>query len=217
MINDAFESKNGFRRGLAVGHRRLEVEINNVVAIVSDIGLVTLHAELVRAASNLGEGCNTADGVLMAELNNLNGHSELGTTKAINKLGVVHNAHEEFGGFFNHFFAKKSSTTTLNNVEIRVNLVGTIDGNVDTRLFIEGGERNIHTFGMLISANRGRNTDNILQFTVLKKLTDALNSKISSGASSQADDHATLNILDSLPGSLLFQLVLTAQGSRHSG
>jgi hypothetical protein len=38
-------------------HTHLEVQVHNVVAVVSHVGLVTLHAQLGLTASNLGEGC----------------------------------------------------------------------------------------------------------------------------------------------------------------
>ncbi len=64
----------------------LEVEIDDVVGVVSDVRLISGHPQLGDAPGDLRKGLELAERVLVAELNNLHGHGELGAAQPFDEL-----------------------------------------------------------------------------------------------------------------------------------
>jgi hypothetical protein len=94
VVDHSVHVEDGLGGGVAVLDGLLEVEVHDVVAVVSDVGLVAFHAQLGLAALDLGQRRQALEGVQVAELHDLDGHGELAASEALDELGVVHDAHE---------------------------------------------------------------------------------------------------------------------------
>mmetsp|Transcript_42076 Transcript_42076/g.85905 ORF Transcript_42076/g.85905 Transcript_42076/m.85905 type:complete len:243 (-) Transcript_42076:131-859(-) len=202
MINDTnsiLQCRSGSRNILDV---LLEDEIHNIVSVVSDSRLIPVwlvvravtSAEHSLASRNLGKGCDGAQGVHVAERSDLNRERE-GRAKALAQLGVVNNADELLGHDLHHLLTQKSSTTTLDKGEIRVHSIRSVDGHIKLRLLVQSAEGDVKALSLLAGALAGGDANDILELTALELLPNTLNCKVGRGTRTEANDHATFNVI----------------------
>mmetsp|Transcript_25749 Transcript_25749/g.70800 ORF Transcript_25749/g.70800 Transcript_25749/m.70800 type:complete len:290 (+) Transcript_25749:52-921(+) len=200
----------------------LEVEVDNVVSIVGDgdfvsVGLVAgggSHSEDGFASRAGFEGGNLSHGVFVAERCDLNGNGESGS-QSIAQLGFVDDDDEFVGHDFDHLLSKKSTASSLDKVQVGVNLVGSIDSNIQLRVGVEGDKRDIEAFGLFLGADRSGNADNIFQLSGFQELSDALDGEVCGGTSSKTDNHSTSDVvIDGLVADLFLEFVL--RNGRHT-
>lgn len=75
--------------------------------------------------------------VLVAELHNLHRHGQLAAAEAINQLGVINDAHKLLGRHLYHLLAQQRSAAALHHIKLGVDLIRTVDRDIDGRLLIE--------------------------------------------------------------------------------
>lgn len=131
-------------------------------------------------------------------LHNLHGHGQLGAPQAGHQLGIVHNAHELLGRQLHHLLTQQSTTAALDHVQVTVNLIGTIDGDVNSGLFVQCSQGNAQALGLLVSADGGGYADDVLQLPLLHQLPDTVHSEGSGGTSAEAHHHVRLYVLHGL-------------------
>mmetsp|Transcript_21149 Transcript_21149/g.60663 ORF Transcript_21149/g.60663 Transcript_21149/m.60663 type:complete len:275 (+) Transcript_21149:2000-2824(+) len=194
----------------------LEVQIDDVIAIVGDGDLIAVvdvgggaaHSEDGLAALARGEGGDGAHGVLVAEGGDLHGDGEAGA-KAVGQLRLVNNNNELVGADLDHLLAEEGAAAALDKVEVGVDLVGTVDGDVELGMGVEGDEGDVEALGLLLGPDGGGDADDVLELARLEQFADPLNGEVGSTASTQADDHAGLDIIvDGLVAHHLLELVL---------
>ena len=145
MVDHARQAGDGLCRGARVLDRALEVEVDDVVAVVGDVGLFPVGslAELGLAAFHLGELGQPLQVELPAELHDLHGHRVLGAPEARDQLGLVDDADKLVRDELDHLLAQEGASAALDEVELRVDLVGAVDGEVEARDGVEGGEGDV--------------------------------------------------------------------------
>mmetsp|Transcript_12364 Transcript_12364/g.24853 ORF Transcript_12364/g.24853 Transcript_12364/m.24853 type:complete len:223 (+) Transcript_12364:154-822(+) len=215
MVNNSLQGHDCLCSCVRVLDRSLEIQINDIIRVVGNIRSISIHSQASFATSNFWKSCNAAQCVLVAELHNLNWHGILAPSEPVYKLGLIHNAHKFIGCHLDHLLAKKSASTSLDNIQLWVNLIRTINGNIKLWLLIQRRQGNAQRFRLFISTNRRWYSHNILQFPRFEKRANAIDSKGSRGTCTQSHNHAALHILDSLPCSLLLQFILTELCSGH--
>lgn len=105
------------------------------------------------------------------------------------------NNNELIGADLNHFLAKEGTAAALDKVEVGVDLVGTIDGNVELGMRVEGDEGDVEALGLLLGPDGGGDADDVLELTGLEELADALDGEVGSTSRAQSDDHAGLDVV----------------------
>ena len=127
VVDDAdgvFERGGG---GVDVLDGLLEVEVDDVVAVVGDGDLIAVglvggggaHAEDSLAARDGGKRGDGAEGVHVAERGDLDGEGEPGA-EALAQLGVVDDDHELLRHDLDHLLAEEGTAAALDEREVRV-------------------------------------------------------------------------------------------------
>mmetsp|Transcript_85955 Transcript_85955/g.224057 ORF Transcript_85955/g.224057 Transcript_85955/m.224057 type:complete len:354 (-) Transcript_85955:13-1074(-) len=194
----------------------LEVQIQDVVPIVRDRRLITValvvvsraHSQNSLATFQRRQSLNNPRSVLVAEGHDLHGDRELGSETVV-QFGVVDDHHEGLRLGLNDLFAEMSTSATLHEVQVRVDRVGAVDGDVQDRVRVQRDERDAQRAGLLLCALRSRNCDDILEFARLELLADPLHREVCRRSGPQTDDHTAPDVVvHGLVAHLLFQLVL---------
>mmetsp|Transcript_14234 Transcript_14234/g.29724 ORF Transcript_14234/g.29724 Transcript_14234/m.29724 type:complete len:269 (+) Transcript_14234:1881-2687(+) len=197
-----------------------EVKIDDVVSVVGDgnfvsIGLIAgggSHSEDGLASVAGFEGGNFPHGVLVAERSDLNGDGESGS-ESVAQLGVVDDDDEFIGHDFDHLFSKKSTATSLDKVQVGVNLIGSINSNIQLGVRIEGDKGNVKAQSLFLGAFGCRDGNNISEFSRFQKVSHPFDGEVCGGTSSKADDHTGLDVIvNGLVADLFLKFVL---GSGH--
>mmetsp|Transcript_1581 Transcript_1581/g.4689 ORF Transcript_1581/g.4689 Transcript_1581/m.4689 type:complete len:348 (-) Transcript_1581:25-1068(-) len=209
VVHHTLQPADGCRCRLSVFDGGVKVQVNNVVAVVCDVrAAVCVFPELGFAARNLWEVLQPVEVVLPAELHNLHWHGIATATEALDQLGVIHDAHKLGGSHLYHLLAQKGATAALDNIKEGVYLVSAVNGQVQLGLLAQSCQRDAAPLGLLVSALRGGHTNNVFQLSALQQVTDSVHRIGSSGSSPKTQHHAAADILHSLPGRLLLQLIL---------
>ena len=212
--------------------RRFEEQVDNVVAVVSDGGLVAVHlgaggdvakAQLGLAALERRQRRNRVHRVLVAEGHDLNGQREAGA-EAVAQLRLVDDDDELLGALLDDLFTEERAAATLYQVERWIHRIGAVDGHIElgeaTLRSAERGQRDTERLALLLGAHRGGDGDDILQLARLEQLAHALHSERSRRASAKANHHARPDVvINSLVAHHLFELILGERRCRraHAG
>ena len=179
---------------------------SDVVAVLLCAGRHLAHADGGRAASNLGEGSNGAEGVLVAEGSDLDRERER-RAQALAQLGVVNDADELFRHHLHHLLAEERTAATLDKRKVGVNGIGAVDRDVELRLLVERAQGDAEGLGLLLSRNRGGNADDVLELARLELLSDTLHGKGRGRPGPKAHHHAALDkVVDGLIAGELLRL-----------
>ena len=118
---------------------------------------------------------------------------------------MLTNDDEFIGHDFDHFFSKQSTTASLDKVQGGVDLVGSVNGNIQLRVGVEGHERNVEAQSLFLGSLGGRDGNDIGKFSGFQEISHPFDGKVGGGTSSEADDHAALDIvIDGLVTDLFF-------------
>mmetsp|Transcript_137350 Transcript_137350/g.347978 ORF Transcript_137350/g.347978 Transcript_137350/m.347978 type:complete len:213 (+) Transcript_137350:63-701(+) len=137
VVNDAHGGLQLLPRSHRVLDGLCELQVHNVVPVVRDCRLVSVRlvvGHIAQAQHWLATGKrrelgDLAHRVLMAEGHDLHRHWEAGP-KAIANLGLIDNHDELFRAHLHDLLAEQSATSTLDQVQRGVHLVGTIDRHI---------------------------------------------------------------------------------------
>mmetsp|Transcript_17823 Transcript_17823/g.30974 ORF Transcript_17823/g.30974 Transcript_17823/m.30974 type:complete len:236 (+) Transcript_17823:163-870(+) len=202
---------------LGILNRGLEVEIHNVVVIVCDVWLVAVHSQLRITASQSRGILQSLEGKLPAKGSDFDRHGTR-DTQSRHELGIINNNDKFLGLDLDHLFAQQGATTSLDQVQVGINLIGTIDSDVQHWMRIEGDQRDLERLCLLLGSDRGRNRDDIFQFAGLELLAESFHGIVRSGSRTEADDHARRNIIiDGLVSDNLFELFDIGRHGDRSG
>lgn len=80
----------------------------------------------------------------------------------------------QFFSYLHHLLTQQGPTTALDQVQGRVNLISTINRNVQHRVRVKGDEGDTQTLGLLLGPDGGGDGDNILELAGLELLPEAL-------------------------------------------
>lgn len=122
---------------------------------------------------------------------------------------------DEFVGHdFDHFFSKQSTASSLDKVQVRIDLIGSVNCNIQLRVGVEGDERNVEAQGLFLGTFRGRDGNDIFEFSGFQKISNPFNGVVCRGTSSEANDHATLDVvIDGLVTDLFLEFLLRCDHS----
>ncbi|KAF7805198.1 serine/threonine-protein kinase Nek2-like [Senna tora] len=184
MLHHAFQRGDFSSGGEAISNGSLEVQINDPDQII-----------------------------LPTKLNHFNWHCQSASSETCHQFGVVNNHDEFLRRSLHHFLSQQSSAAAFDQIEVRVNLVCAVDGQIETRIVVEDGEGDTKRPCLLFGALRGGDSDNVLQFTGLEELAELGYDKGGGGAGAEAEDHAAADVLDGFVGGDLLEVVLCEDGS----
>merc|ERR1712176_903012 len=114
-----------------------KMKINNVVSVVGDGDLISIrlvagrrsHSEDGLASTARFEGGNFSHGVLVAERGDFDRNRE-SRSQSVAQLGFVNNDDEFVCHDLDHFFSKQSTATSLDKIQIRIDLIGSVNCNI---------------------------------------------------------------------------------------
>lgn len=156
MVDDAGQRRDGLGGSARVLDRLLEVEVDDVVAVVGDVGALPVRPrpQPGLAAPHLGELGQPLEVELPAELDNLHGHRVLGPAQAGDQLRLVDDADKPVRDQLDHLLAQQRAAAALDEVELRVDLVGAVDGEVEARDGVERGEGDVEACGVVVRGGK---------------------------------------------------------------
>mmetsp|Transcript_10965 Transcript_10965/g.16551 ORF Transcript_10965/g.16551 Transcript_10965/m.16551 type:complete len:260 (+) Transcript_10965:407-1186(+) len=224
MVNNSNGILNltGHNRCLLRGDGHIKVQINNVVTVISDSNLITVRLvgragshtqDSIALARNGGKVLHELQSVEVAERGDLNRDGET-RSEGIGQLTLVDNDNELISANLHHLLTQEGSSTTLDEVQVGVNFIGSINSHVELRMGVECNKRNSELLSLLLRTNRGRDGDNVLKLARFELLSKALDGEVGGGASSETNDHARFYvIIDGLVSDHLLELILGEGGS----
>ena len=119
------------------------------------------------------------------------------------------NDNKLIGADLDHLLAEEGATAALDKVEVGIDLVGTVDGDVELGMGVEGDEGDVEALGLLLGPDGGGDADDVLELARLEQFADPLDSEVGGAARAQSDDHARLDVIvDGLVAHHLLELVL---------
>nr|GMC87034.1 neurogenic locus notch-like protein [Ipomoea batatas] len=104
-----------------------QVQIHNVIGIIGDIRLTAVQSQLGFAIQFSEHLLEAEEIVFPAELDDLDGHCETRPAEPRDELRVVDDHHELVGRGLHHFLAEEGAAAALDEVQIRIDLVGAVD------------------------------------------------------------------------------------------
>ena len=134
------------------------------------------------------------------ELNDL--HRERGSLpQPAYDLGLIRDDDHTESGLGHHFLAKQRTTQALDEVDGGIDLVGTIDGEVQNRVGGQRSQRNSQIPAAIRSPQGGRDAHDLLQTTHTKVLGET-HQEVGYGApGTQAEDHTLAHFIEGAKGS----------------
>ena len=152
----------------------------------------------------------------MAERGDLHGEREA-RAKTVAQLRFVNNNDELLRAHLNHLLAQERTSASLDKVEVRVYLVGAVNGHVEFRVRVQRNERDSQALGLLLRSHGRRDRNDVLQFARLELLAEPLDGKVSRGSSSEPDNHPRFDVVvDGLVPDHLLQFILAERSFRHA-
>ncbi|GAB2287418.1 hypothetical protein Dimus_021795 [Dionaea muscipula] len=205
--------------GECVLDRRLKVQINDVIRVIGHIWLsiITLQPQFSLTAQFLEDLLQPPQVVLPAELNHLDRHSKAAAAEPINELGLIDDDHELITGSFDHLLPEEGAATALDEVEVRVDLIGAIYCEVNAGVFVEDGERDAEGCGLLSGALGGGDADDVGDLAGGEEVANAGDGEGGGGAGSEAENHAGFDGVDGFLGGKFLEVVLGDDGWRGRG
>src|SRR5882724_13558257 len=108
-------------------------------------------------------------------------------------------------GLRHDLLVEQRTTATLDEIQLRIHLVGTIDGQVHGAWWIQG-DGNAQRSGLGLDQARARKADDVAQPALAQELADASRSEDRRAPGAQTHDHARLHIRHRSLSGLLFLL-----------
>jgi hypothetical protein len=172
-------------------HRRIgdaaEIAVENVVAFVGDEGLSVFLANDYGGAELLDFAADKRQ----CEGDDFDGHGEAAEHR--NLLAGVGDDDEFARGGRHHFFIEERAAAAFDQVELRVEFVGAVDGDVNVLDFVKAGEGDAEFSGHLARVDRGGDAADFE--AGLDAITDELDCISGRRAGAEADNLAVLNEL----------------------
>ena len=147
------------------------------------------------------------------EVDDLDGEREA-RAEALGALRRVDDDHLACARLRDELLAEQRAATALDEVELRVDLVGAVDRDVDLPRHVVGEQRDPDAPGLVRGLDRGRHADDVGQLTAREQRTDATGGVDRGRAGAEPDDHAGLHLVGdrALRGGAL-QIVDVGQGA----
>ena len=95
--------------------------------------------------------------------------------EGVHKLRGVHNHHETLGANRHQLFLNVASTTALDQLEGGINLIGTIDRQIDAIDRIQALQRDAQLGRQHLALEGGRDANDVTQLTALELGAEGLN------------------------------------------
>ncbi|GER29927.1 UDP-N-acetylmuramate--L-alanine ligase [Striga asiatica] len=210
VLHNPRQPQNPVASLLQIPNIPLQIQIDYVIPVVRHVDLPILPApsELTQTAP-IGEQIHQpSPGMFPAEGDNLDGHGQPAAPDVAHQLGFIHDDDEFFAHGFNHFLSKERPAPALDQIQIRVDLVGAVDRQIYGR-----GD------GLLVRLRGGGDADDVPELPLLQEVGDAVDGVPGRGARAEPDDHAGFHVLDGLVGGDFLQIVLRelrrGGGGRH--
>ena len=190
------------RRSHRVRERRLEVQIHDVVAVIRhrDVIAVVLivrrrpHAQDRFAPGQRRKLTDRSQRVHVAKRRDFHRQRET-RSETLAKLGLVHDDDKLLRHDLNHLFSQQRTTAALHERQRRINLIRTIDRDVQFALFIQRAQRNVQRLGLLARALARRDANHILELPARQLLSDAFDRVVRRGSRTEADDHTARHVV----------------------
>ena len=209
MLDDAFQSGNFSACGQCIPNWSLEVQIHDVIGIIGDVGFPTLlQSQFCFHTFFLEKLLKPIQIVLPAELDHLHRHGQPASAEAVHELGVVDDHDELVGGGLDHLLAEEGAAAAFDEVEVGVDLVGAVDGEIEAGIVVEDGEGDAERAGLLLRALGGRDPDDVSELAGGEECAELGDDEGGGGAGAEAEDHAALDGLHGLVGSESLEVVL---------
>ena len=96
-----------------------------------------------------------------------------GRAELVGKFGLVDHDDQALSGLGDDFFPQQRAAAAFDHVEIGIDFIGAVDGQVDARMMLECAERNAESLGIGFGGQRGGDGDDIAQLSALNALGDA--------------------------------------------
>ncbi len=106
------------------------------------------------------------------------------------------------------FFPQKGPAAALDQVELGIDLVSAVDGDVDQRVRFEIGQRNAEIPCGFFGAQRAGNADDVPQFSAADPLAQALQRELGRAAGAEPHHHARFDETGSDYRRLLLEFIL---------
>jgi hypothetical protein len=186
VLDNAWDITQFRRKRRRVGDAA-EVAVEDVVAFVGDEWLSAFLADDNGGAELFDFAADQWKG----ESDDFDGHWEAAEHRDL--LARVGDDDEFARRRRDNFFVEERTTATFDQVELRVELVGAVDRDVDVLDFVEIGERNAELGGHFARVDRGRDAADFQ--AGFNAVADELDGVCGGRACAEADDLAVLNEL----------------------
>ncbi|KAL4381906.1 hypothetical protein AHAS_Ahas04G0180300 [Arachis hypogaea] len=210
MLHNTGDLHNRIAGSLQISNTLLEIQINDIVAIVSDIrlSLFAQSFELCNVTRFLKEILKSGSSELPTKLNNFNGHSQTATTNIVNEFELIDGYNELLASTFNHHFPQVGATAALDEVKVRINFVGTVNGEINDRVRVHIRQGDPEREGLLVRLLGSGDSDDVLELALMEKLANSVDDVFGSGASSEVVNHTGFDVLNGFIGDDFLLIVL---------
>jgi phosphoglycolate phosphatase len=120
-------------------------------------------------------------------------------------FAVIGNHHHAGGRGGDDFLAQQRAPSSFDEGEIGRDLVGAVDGEIEFRRLVEGGERNAEALGMRVRDLRGRDADDVEPGAHAR--AEKLDEVSRRRAGAQAEPHAGVHEIERACGGLAFVVI----------
>ena len=139
-------------------------------------------------------------------------HREAGPER-VAQLRLVDDHDELVRDDLDHLLPQQGAAAALDQIQIGIDLVGTVDRDVEPRELVQRGQRNTQLLGLFFGSDRSRHGDDVLERAIFQEHPEPLDRERGRRARAQADLHAARHIIiNSLVADLLLELVLRRHG-----
>ena len=209
MLDDAFESGDFSASSEGIPNWSLEIQIHNVIGVIGNVGFTRfIQSQFGVASFFLKELLEAIQIVLPAELNHLHRHGEAAATEAVHELRVVDDDNELIGSGLHHLLAEEGTAAAFDKIEVGIDLVGAVDGEIEAGIVVEDREGDAEGAGLLLRALGGGDADDVGELAGGEERAELGDDEGGGGAGAEAKDHAALDGLDCLVGCESLEVVL---------
>jgi hypothetical protein len=111
-------------------------------------------------------------------------------------------------GLGNYFFSEQRPAAAFDQIQLRIDLVGPVDCDVNVKLLLKTGQGYAQFPGQVFSPGRTGDSNDVFQLTGFDARGDALDGKAGCGSAAEADYHAGFYKFHRLKSGFLLQLFL---------
>ena len=172
-----------------------QVEVENIVPLVGDKGPVAIHAQRARTAQDINIHQRLFDqglGGFPAETDDFDRQRE--STQIFDLFRGIGNDHHAIGCRGNDLFLQQGTAAALDQVEVVIEFIRAVDGQVQPFHLFQGRDRHANILGQLRGAVRGRHPDD-LEPLFTDHLAQDTNHPGGGRARPQPKPHAGFNVI----------------------